>query len=44
MSLTDGVILIFILLMLTYALYDEFGMNLLKGKTLLKVQLKRGNR
>ncbi|QKJ58738.1 DUF986 family protein [Serratia fonticola] len=44
MSLTDGVILIFILLMLAYALYDEFGMNLLKGKTLLKVQLKRGNR
>lgn len=32
MSLTDGVILIFILLMLAYALYDEFGMNLLKGK------------
>jgi uncharacterized membrane protein YobD (UPF0266 family) len=44
MSLTDGVILIFILLMLAYALYDEFGMNLLKGKTLLKVQLKRSNR
>ncbi|MGF6193199.1 DUF986 family protein [Serratia sp. 2723] len=44
MSLTDGVLLIFILLMLAYALYDEFGMNLLKGKTLLKVQLKRSNR
>lgn len=44
MSLTDGVILIFIVLMLAYALYDEFGMNLLKGKTLLKVQLKRSNR
>lgn len=44
MSLTDGVILIFILLMLAYALYDEFGMNLMKGKTLLKVQLKRSNR
>ncbi|WP_025121890.1 MULTISPECIES: DUF986 family protein [unclassified Serratia (in: enterobacteria)] len=44
MSLTDSVILIFIVLMLAYALYDEFGMNLLKGKTLLKVQLKRSNR
>lgn len=44
MSLTDGVLLIFIVLMLLYALYDEFGMNLLKGKTLLKVQLKRSNR
>lgn len=44
MSLTDSVILIFIVLMLAYAMYDEFGMNLLKGKTLLKVQLKRSNR
>ncbi|WP_431222046.1 DUF986 family protein [Serratia sp. L9] len=44
MSLTDGVILVFIVLMLLYALYDEFGMNLLKGKTLLKVTLKRSNR
>lgn len=44
MSLTDGVLLIFILLMLLYALYDEFGMDLMKGKTLLKVQLKRSNR
>ncbi len=44
MSLTDGVLLIFILLMLLYALYDEFGMNLLKGKTLLRINLKRRNR
>lgn len=44
MSLTDGVILIFVLLMLLYALYDEFGMNLLKGKTLLSINLKRRNR
>ncbi|VXC87531.1 DUF986 family protein [Serratia oryzae] len=44
MSLTDAVLLIFIVLMLLYAMYDEFGMNLLKGKTLLKVQLKRSNR
>lgn len=44
MSLTDGVLLIFTALMLVYAIYDEFGMNLLKGKTLLKVQLKRRNR
>jgi uncharacterized membrane protein YobD (UPF0266 family) len=44
MSLTDAVLLIFIVLMLLYAMYDEFGMNLLKGKTLLKVPLKRSNR
>lgn len=44
MSLTDGVLVIFILLMLLYAFYDEFGMNLWKGKTLLKVRLKRSNR
>ncbi|KEY58890.1 DUF986 family protein [Serratia sp. DD3] len=44
MSLTDGVLLLFIILMLLYALYDEFGMNLLKGKTLLKIALKRRNR
>ncbi|PVZ82792.1 hypothetical protein C9426_28635 [Serratia sp. S1B] len=44
MSLTDGVLLLFIVLMLLYALYDEFGMNLLKGKTLLKITLKRRNR
>ncbi|KFK91818.1 MULTISPECIES: DUF986 family protein [unclassified Serratia (in: enterobacteria)] len=44
MSLTDGVLLIFIALMLLYALYDEFGMELRKGKTLLKVRLRRSNR
>ncbi|AHG22132.1 hypothetical protein Z042_22765 [Chania multitudinisentens RB-25] len=44
MSLTDGVLVIFIVLMLLYALYDEFGMNLLKGKNLLKIPLKRSNR
>ncbi|CAI0762532.1 Predicted membrane protein [Serratia entomophila] len=44
MSLTDGVLLVFIALMLLYALYDEFGMNLLKGETLLRVPLKRRNR
>ncbi|QUY46390.1 DUF986 domain-containing protein [Serratia plymuthica] len=44
MSLTDSVLLIFIALMLLYAIYDEFGMNLLKGKTWLKVPLKRRNR
>ncbi|VEA66284.1 Predicted membrane protein [Serratia plymuthica] len=44
MSLTDSVLLIFTALMLLYAIYDEFGMNLLKGKTLLKVPLKRRNR
>ncbi|WON78315.1 DUF986 family protein [Serratia sp. UGAL515B_01] len=44
MSLTNSVLLIFILLMLLYALYDEFGMSLMKGKTLLPIQLKRSNR
>lgn len=44
MSLTDGVLLIFIVLMLLYALYDEFGMNLLKGETRLRVNLQRRNR
>ncbi|MFC0225613.1 DUF986 family protein [Serratia aquatilis] len=44
MSLTDGVLLIFIVLLLLYALYDEFGMDLLKGRTLLKIKLKRSNR
>lgn len=44
MPLTDSVLLIFTALLLLYAIYDEFGMNLRKGKTLLKVPLKRRNR
>ena len=44
MSLTDAVLMLFIALLLLYSLYDEFGMDLLKGKTRLKVPLKRRNR
>ncbi|MBF1994211.1 DUF986 domain-containing protein [Serratia symbiotica] len=44
MSLTDVVLVVFIALLLCYAQYDEFGMDLLKGKTLLKVQLSRCQR
>lgn len=32
MSLTDAVLMLFIALLLLYSLYDEFGMDLLKGK------------
>ncbi len=44
MSLTDAILMLFIALLLLYSLYDEFGMDLLKGKTRLKVPLKRRNR
>lgn len=44
MSLTDLAIMVFIVLLLLYALYDEFGMDKMRGATLLKVQLKRSNR
>ena len=44
MSLTDAVLMLFIALLLLYSLYDEFGMDLLKGKTRLKVALKRRHR
>ncbi|HEI8864603.1 DUF986 family protein [Serratia sp. AKBS12] len=44
MSLTDIAIMVFIVLLLLYALYDEFGMDKMRGATLLKVQLKRSNR
>ncbi|MGP0939843.1 DUF986 family protein, partial [Serratia sp. CY74664] len=44
MSLTDAVLMLFITLLLLYSLYDEFGMDLLKGKTRLKVLLKRRHR
>ncbi len=44
MSLTDAAMVAFIALMLLYALYDEFGMERIKGQTLLKVPLKRSNR
>lgn len=44
MTLNDSILAIIILLMLLYAIYDEFIQNLLKGKTLLKVNLKRKHR
>ncbi|MGG4608724.1 DUF986 family protein [Providencia sp. Me31A] len=44
MTFNDAIIAIIILIMLVYAIYDEFIQHLLKGKTLLKVNLKRKNR
>jgi len=41
MSVTDIALVIFTLLLLLYAIYDEFIMSALKGKTRLKVNLKR---
>lgn len=44
MTLNDSILAIIILIMLLYAIYDEFIQQLLKGKTLLKINLKRKNR
>ncbi|WP_261644328.1 DUF986 family protein [Erwinia mallotivora] len=44
MTLTDCVIALFIALFLLYAIWDEVIIDRLKGKTGLKVQLKRRNR
>lgn len=44
MTFNDAILAIIILIMLMYAIYDEFIQHLLKGKTLLKVNLKRKNR
>ncbi|GAB1439930.1 DUF986 family protein [Providencia sp.] len=44
MTFNDAILAIIILIMLVYAIYDEFIQHLLKGKTLLKVNLKRKNR
>ncbi|EKT56294.1 DUF986 family protein [Providencia sneebia] len=44
MTLNDFILAIIILLMLLYAIYDEFIQHLLKGKTLLKINLKRKHR
>ncbi|WLS77127.1 DUF986 family protein [Erwinia pyri] len=44
MSLTDYLIILFILLFLAYAIYDELIMTRLKGPTLLKVFLQRSNK
>ncbi|CNH96917.1 DUF986 family protein [Yersinia pekkanenii] len=41
MSVTDIVLVVFIALLLAYAIYDEFIMNMMKGKTRLQVHLKR---
>lgn len=44
MSLTDYVIILFIVLFLAYAIFDELIMTRLKGPTLLKVFLQRRNK
>ncbi|HBO22907.1 MULTISPECIES: DUF986 family protein [unclassified Providencia] len=44
MTLNDSILAIIILIMLVYAIYDEFIQPLLKGKTLLKINLKRKHR
>lgn len=44
MTLNDFILAIVILLMLLYAIYDEFILQLRKGKTLLKINLKRKHR
>ncbi|MCW2254506.1 uncharacterized membrane protein YobD (UPF0266 family) [Providencia alcalifaciens] len=44
MTLNDFILAIIILLMLLYAIYDEFILQLRKGKTLLKINLKRKHR
>ncbi|OAT26214.1 putative membrane protein [Buttiauxella ferragutiae ATCC 51602] len=44
MTLTDVVLLVFIVLLLAWSIYDEFIMDKLKGKTLLKITLLRRNR
>lgn len=44
MTLTDVVLLVFIVLLLAWAIYDEFIMDKRKGKTLLKITLLRRNR
>ncbi|MDE9540189.1 DUF986 family protein [Xenorhabdus bovienii] len=44
MSLNDIILMILILLMLAFAIYDEFIINQIKGKTLLNIKLKRKHR
>ncbi|ATM86209.1 DUF986 family protein [Yersinia massiliensis] len=44
MSVTDVILVVFIALLLAYAIYDEFIMNMMKGKTRLQVHLKRKSR
>ncbi|MEX6214126.1 DUF986 family protein [Providencia hangzhouensis] len=44
MTFNDAILAIIILIMLVYAIYDEFIQHLLKGKTLLNINLKRKHR
>lgn len=44
MSVTDIALVIFIVLMLAYCIYDEFLLDGREGNTLLKVQLQRRNK
>lgn len=44
MSVTDIALIIFILLLLAYAIYDEFIMDKTQGKTQLRVNLQRRNK
>ncbi|MEX0446143.1 DUF986 family protein [Xenorhabdus sp. SGI246] len=44
MSLNDIILMISILLMLAFAVYDEIIINHIKGKTLLNIKLKRKHR
>ncbi|MEM6050184.1 DUF986 family protein [Erwinia sp. P7711] len=44
MSLTDYLIILFIVLFMAYAIFDELIMTRLKGPTLLKVFLQRRNK
>ncbi|EIC85404.1 DUF986 family protein [Serratia sp. M24T3] len=44
MTVTDIALIIFIFLLLAYAVFDEFIMGKTRGKTLLKVNLQRRNK
>ncbi|MDC9582537.1 DUF986 family protein [Xenorhabdus sp. PR6a] len=44
MGLHDIVLIVLIVFMLAFAIYDEFIINQLKGKTLLNIRLKRKQR
>ncbi|PHM38017.1 DUF986 family protein [Xenorhabdus innexi] len=44
MNLNDIILIVLILLMIAFAIYDEFIINSLKGKTLLSIKLKRKHR
>lgn len=44
MSNVDHTLIIFIISFLIYAVYNEFILNFIKGKTILKVNLERKNK